>query len=104
MSTSHHQFHARDGRVLRVLLVCRISTDHQDERALADQEALLRTWLAERYKGQVEFTVIAGRGSGENLDRPDAIELERCIRTRRYDVVIAEDLGRIFRRLHALIL
>ena len=97
-------FHPRDGRVLRVLLVCRISTEHQDERALADQEAFLRSWLAERYKGQVEFKVISGRGSGEDLFRPDAVELKRCVRTRQYDLILAEDLGRIFRRLEAMIL
>jgi DNA invertase Pin-like site-specific DNA recombinase len=96
--------HPRDGRVLRVLLVCRISTERQDERALADQEALLRAWLAERYKGQVEIKVISGRGSGESLFREDAVELERCVRMRLYDLVITEDLGRIFRRLQALFL
>jgi hypothetical protein len=31
---------ARNGRVLLVVVVCRISTEHQDERSLQDQEAL----------------------------------------------------------------
>lgn len=103
MSMLSVPFWPRDGHVLQVLLVCRISTENQDEQALADQQALLEAWIRERHKGPVEFTVISGRGSGETIHRPDAEKLEQCIRSRRYDLVIAEDLGRIFRRLQALI-
>lgn len=58
-----------DGSVLRVLLIARISTSHQDERGLGEQATLCETYVRDRYPGPVEFTVIAGRGSGEYLDR-----------------------------------
>jgi hypothetical protein len=35
----------RNGATLRVLGIARISTEHQDQRSLADQEALYRRWL-----------------------------------------------------------
>jgi site-specific DNA recombinase len=92
----------RNKRTLKVLGVCRISTEHQDARSLDAQEGLLRTWVHERYDGEIEFKIIASRGSGEILDRDAAIEIEEQAATCKYDLVIAEDLGRIYRRLHAL--
>ena len=53
----------RDGNVLQVLGIARISTDKQDERSLEDQEALYRRWLADHYVGEFELTMIAGQGS-----------------------------------------
>lgn len=91
----------RSGRTLRVVLVCRISTDHQDVKSLDDQEALLRTYVAACFAGPVEFRIIASRQSGQYLDREELLELERLIEDRRYDLVIAEDLARICRRVRA---
>lgn len=94
----------RSGHVLRVILICRISTEHQDTRALADQEALLRRWLADHYDKKMDVTVIAGRGSGERLTRVEAEELNGLVATGQFDLLLTEDLGRIYRRLHALLL
>ncbi|SRR6266511_2004179 len=47
------------------------------------------------------LTMIAGRGSGECLDRQEALQASAEVQTGTYDLVIAEDLGRIFRRIHA---
>ncbi|QDU63249.1 Recombinase [Planctomycetes bacterium Pan216] len=91
----------RSDNVLRVVLVVRISTVHQDARSLEDQAALLRRWVHDRYDGEVEFRKIASRGSGEHLDRVELNELEETIESRRYDLVMAEDLGRICRRTRA---
>lgn len=47
------------------------------------------------------MTVIAGSGSGELLDRAEYLRLTQEVETRRYDLVLCEDLGRIVRRIHA---
>lgn len=93
----------KTGRALRVLCICRISGDKQDKLSLEDQEALLKTWVKERYGDTVEFVVIAGMGSGEVLDRKEALQVIKEIATGKYDLAIAEDLGRLYRRIEALI-
>lgn len=45
--------------------------------------------------------MISSQGSGEHLDRRELLELESCIESAQYDLVLAEDLGRICRRQHA---
>ncbi len=92
----------KDARTLRVLLLARVSCPgegKQDIRSLDDQEAMLRKFAVGNYGGSIDFTVIAGTGSGENLGRADYERLRELIRTGRYDVVIVEDLARIARRL-----
>jgi len=64
------------GSILKVILVCRISKESQDERSLNDQENLLRQWLQNHYDGPTDILVIAGQGSGESLLRDEAIQLE----------------------------
>jgi DNA invertase Pin-like site-specific DNA recombinase len=91
----------RDGQTLKVLGIARISTEHQDALSLADQEALYRCWLDQHAGLPYHLTMIAGRGSGECLDRKEARQAEAEVESGTYDLVIAEDLGRIFRRVHA---
>ena len=96
----HPPLVARNGHRLKVLGIARISTEHQDALSLEDQEALLRRWLSQHTDLPVDLNVIAGRGSGELLDRKEAVAAGAEVRTGTYDLVIAEDLGRIFRRAH----
>ena len=93
----------RNGHDLKVLGIARISTEHQDALSLADQESLYRQWLAQHAGPPFALTMIAGRGSGEWLDRQEALRATAEVETGTYDLVIAEDLGRIFRRVHALL-
>jgi DNA invertase Pin-like site-specific DNA recombinase len=95
---------ARVGQSLFVLGVARISTLNQDERSLADQEALLRRWLEQHYGGPFELRMVATQGSGERLDREESARIEQAIQSRSLDLVLTEDLGRIFRRIHACLL
>jgi site-specific DNA recombinase len=88
----------RNGSTLRVLGVCRISTEHQDLKALEEQEASYRRYVNDHYDGHCEWKVFATRGSGELLDRLELAELVDEIEYRRWDLVITEDLGRIARR------
>lgn len=91
----------RNGHRLNVLGIARISTEHQDALSLKDQEALYQRWLAQHTDCPFTLAMIAGRGSGECLDRQEALRATAEVETGSYDLVIAEDLGRIFRRVHA---
>lgn len=91
------------GRKLIVLFICRISSVHQDLQSLDDQRALCLSWLQRNTQLEYEVTVVAGRGSGENLERDDYQRACAEIETGKYDLVVVEDLGRICRRIHALI-
>ena len=92
---------ARNGHQLKVLGIARISTEHQDLLSLEDQEALYRRWLAEHTDLDYDLRMVSGCGSGECLDRQEALQATAEVQTGTYDLVIAEDLGRIFRRVHA---
>jgi site-specific DNA recombinase len=92
---------SRNGLVLVVVIVCRISTENQDERSLDDQLAKIKEFLAAHYDGPIEFIVIRSCGSGEHLDRQELVQLEELIEEGQIDLVIAEDLARICRRKRA---
>lgn len=94
---------ARNGRTLKVLGIARISTIHQDALSLEDQEQLYRKWLNQNTDLPYDLTMISGRGSGEDLERIEYLEALDAIETRTYDLVVAEDLGRITRRVHSQI-
>jgi site-specific DNA recombinase len=94
---------ARNGHTLKVLGIARISTIHQDVLSLEDQEQLYRKWLNQNTDLPYDLTMISGRGSGEDLERIDYLEALYAIKTRTYDLIVAEDLGRITRRVHSQI-
>ncbi len=104
---------ARNGHTLCVLLICRVSrpakgirkkserTGYQDQRSNEDQTANLKRWLRQHYRGRVRTKVIKGSGSGERLDRQETVRARHAIRSRQFDLVLTEDLGRILRRVDA---
>jgi hypothetical protein len=97
-------FVPKNGHTFRVLLPCRVSDPgpcKQDERSNEDQEAMLRARLRDYVGENVEFTVVAGSGSGEYLGRAEYLHLIDLVETGEYDLVLTEDLGRIVRRIHA---
>jgi len=94
---------ARNGRTLKVLGIARISTIHQNALSLEDQEQLYRKWLNQNTDLPYDLTMISGRGSGEDLGRRGYLEALDAIETCAYDLVVAEDLGRITRRVHSQI-
>lgn len=99
MSKWDPAFVPKSGNVLKVVVICRISTLLQDPRSLADQEAHYRKWLADNVDIPWTCEVIASQGSGENLERAEYLDLIE--RTAEFDLVLTEDLGRICRRVHA---
>src|SRR6266699_1170608 len=92
----------KDGHTLRILAPVRVSNPtKQDERSLGDQAAKVERWIRDRLDKPFELTVLEGRASGELLDRAEFLQLCEHVATGRFDAVIAEDLGRIVRRIHA---
>ena len=87
-----------------LLGVCRISTDRQNEMCLGDQRALYDGWAKIEYPDGYEMEEISSRDSGEALDRAEFLDLTERIESGRYDCVVTEDLGRIARRIHAVLL
>lgn len=95
---SESEVNPRNGMVLEVIIVARISgCADQTELSLDDQEDHGRTVTGEYYSGPAEFRVIATIGKGERLDRPELAELEELLRTRTFDLLIFEDVGRLVR-------
>ena len=64
---------------------------------------LLRQWVAHRYDGPVEWTFIAGQGSGECVDRQQVLEADELVSSGAQDLVVMEDLSRHMRRVHAVL-
>lgn len=93
----------RDGRTLMVLAVARISgCQNQKELSLEDQVDHVREEVADLYDGPSEFEVVATRGKGERLDRPELADVERLLRSRRFDLLVMEDVGRLVRGVAAV--
>src|SRR5260370_42001342 len=78
----------RNGQLIEVLGIARISTEHQDQRSLADQEALSRRWLDDHVGLPYHLGMIVGRGSGECLDRDEARRARTAVESGRMDLVI----------------
>ena len=92
---------ARRGK-LKVLIIARISGANQDPRSLLAQEEYCRKFVRDHFAGEIEFVTIASRGSGEWLDREELVRAEELVESGAFDLVIAEDLGRIMRRTRAV--
>lgn len=98
MSFNISPFHARksDG-ILRVLILGRISTIHQNiENIAASQDASERR-IREMYSGEMIITRLGDRGSGWRINRSAITEAERMIAAGEIDVVIMEELSRAWR-------
>lgn len=93
------------GRVLKVILITRVSRidpERGDSRSNQAQRELLEQWLRGHYPGKAETLWLADVGSGERLDREQLLKAQELVASGEYDLVLAEDLGRIMRRNAAL--
>ncbi|QDU05392.1 hypothetical protein V6x_51280 [Gimesia chilikensis] len=92
----------RNGNSLVVGIPGRISgCENQNEISLEDQVDHAKDVAYEMYDGEIEFRTITTTGKGERLDRPELQEIEKWLRSREFDLLIVEDLGRIVRGLEA---
>jgi hypothetical protein len=85
------------GGPLRVLMLGRISTDHQDLESIDAGHRDARAFLAGIYDGPIHVKTLGGRGSGMRTDLDSIVEAEAEVATGTWDLVIAPDLGRIYR-------
>lgn len=91
----------KQGNVLKVLGITRVSKAKDGATSNADQHALLERWLNDHAGMPFELTTIAGEGSGEVLDRTELLQAAEMVESGVYDVVLHEDLGRVSRRMYA---
>lgn len=88
----------RNEHTLIVGIGARISgCANQKELSLEDQIDHGKEVVADLWDGPVEYRVIATKGKGEALDRPELARIEAEYRKGELDVFIWEDLGRLVR-------
>ena len=92
----------RAGRAIKGARHCSDQYRQTRRRSLDDPERrLLLEWLGRHTDLPFDLKMIAGTGSGESLERREVAQAAFEVETATYDLVLAEDLGRIFRRTHA---
>ena len=92
----------RNGHTLVVGIGARISgCANQKELSLEDQVDHGKEVVAEHWGGPVEYRIVATKGKGEALDRPELAQIEAEYRKRELDLYIFEDLGRLVRGAEA---
>jgi site-specific DNA recombinase len=98
-----HPFVPRNGHTLQVGIVARISgCTNQKEISLDDQVDHGKELTDENYRGPVDYKIIATKGKGERLDRPELAMIEAEFRKGILDLCIIEDLGRLVRGSEAV--
>jgi DNA invertase Pin-like site-specific DNA recombinase len=97
-----NELRPRNGHTVIGVIVARISgCAGQKEVSLDDQIDHGKEEIGALNKGPTEFRIVATKGKGEWLDRPELAEIEALIRTREVDVLFVEDLGRLVRGTEA---
>lgn len=92
----------RNGHTLVVGIVARISgCPNQKELSLDDQVDHAKQEVAGLYPGPADYRIVATKGKGERLDRPELAEVEGLLRSRELDLLVAEDIGRLVRGTEA---
>jgi site-specific DNA recombinase len=93
----------RNGHTLVAGIAARISgCQNQKELSLDDQVDHGKQIVADIYSGPVDYRVVATKGKGERLDRPELAEIEDMLRARELDLLVVEDLGRMVRGTEAV--
>jgi site-specific DNA recombinase len=93
----------RNGHTLVGGIGARISgCAKQKEVSLDDQIDHGKQEIADLYQGPIDYRVIATKGKGERLDRPELEQIEAALRKREIDIFVFEDLGRLVRGIEAV--
>lgn len=93
----------RNGHTLIAGIGARISgCADQKEMSLDDQVDHANEVLADMYGGPVERRIVATKGKGEALDRPELAQIEAEFRKGELDIYFWEDLGRLVRGSEAV--
>lgn len=93
----------RNGHTLMAGLAARISGwVNQKEQSLEDQTDHNREIVEEMFDGPIVYLIIATKGNGELLKRPELAQIEAEFREGYLDVFVIEDLGRLVRGTEAV--
>ena len=93
------------GKRPRALVVGRASTTG-GQAVACGQTARLEDFVADRLAGPTDALTLTGASCGDGGERKWQENLDAALATRNVDVLIVEDLGRLFRRvatLHAVV-
>ena len=85
------------GGPLRVIIIGRISTEHQSLENIDASHEYVKKHLNEIYGGEMLLKCLGERGSGMLKNRTTIREAEDLIETGTWDLVIVEDLARAYR-------
>lgn len=85
------------GDVLQVIALGRISTIHQDAENIEASYRYIEEFLSRSYAGKLDIQFLGEQASGMSTERATIREAEERIATGTIDLVIAEDLSRIYR-------
>src|SRR6185437_14413371 len=83
--------------VLRALIIGRISTEHQNIENIEASYRYVENYLQQIYEGPVQIKLLGEQASGMLTARPSIREAEQLIESGQADLVISEDLSRIYR-------
>jgi site-specific DNA recombinase len=82
---------------LKVIVLGRISTAHQDKESITASFRFSEEYLRRNYNGPLEIQCLGEQASGMRVDRATIVEAEELIATEEWDLVLSEDLSRIYR-------
>jgi DNA invertase Pin-like site-specific DNA recombinase len=82
---------------LRVMILGRISTPHQDLENINASYGFAERYLKQIYQGPLHVKHLGERGSGMRTDRASILEAEEEIENGTWDLVLCEDLSRPYR-------
>jgi DNA invertase Pin-like site-specific DNA recombinase len=82
---------------LRVLVLGRVSTIHQDLENIQASYNYVENYLRQIYQGPLHLKHLGERGSGMRTDRATIVEAEEEIASGAWDLVIMEELSRAYR-------
>ena len=85
------------GGKLFAVVLGRISTEHQDIENIDASYRYVQDHLNQMYDGPIEIRFLGEQASGMRTDRETIREAEDLVGSRVVDLVIAEDLSRIYR-------
>ncbi len=97
MHTTTHPLTPKSGNVLQVIALGRISTIHQDVENIAASYRYIQDFLSRIYPGPTKIQFLGEQASGMRTDRATIRAAEDLVATGTIDLVIAEDLSRIYR-------
>ena len=82
---------------LQVVTIGRISTEHQDIENIEAMHEEVERFIKQSYDGEVFLKKLGERASGMIIDRQTILEAQNAITTGNWDLVIVEDLARVYR-------